>query len=193
MPSRLARPSAADFFSEEQAPEEAAPANALPAEEAPPPDRAGAAPVAAAAEVTPPSLDPAHTEESERAMAPPPPVAMPPPPPPPPMGGFMRGEDLRSVGSAACPAAAADTATRALPRDWRAVPSKSRPGSISFVHVPTGLKQARFPESDPSPAQIAEHAAAVAAARAKKKRGVAPLLRDAPAANWRTYCKKRKS
>ena len=46
------------------------------------------------------------------------------------------------------PRAAQANGERPLPPSWRKVPSASRPGAFSYVHVPTGFKQAAFPERD---------------------------------------------
>lgn len=43
-----------------------------------------------------------------------------------------------------------------LPPNWKKVPSASRPGSFSYLHLPTGYKQAEVPTSDaPPPAALA--------------------------------------
>jgi len=48
------------------------------------------------------------------------------------------------------PAEPTDDGTRPLPSaGWERIPSQSRPGQFSYLHVPTGLKQARFPRGDP--------------------------------------------
>jgi len=43
---------------------------------------------------------------------------------------------------------------RPLPPSWRKVPSASRPGAFSYLHVPTGYKQAFFPERDELPEEV---------------------------------------
>jgi serine/threonine protein kinase len=44
----------------------------------------------------------------------------------------------------------------ALPPNWRKVPSSSRPGSFSYLHLPTGYKQADVPTTDaPAPELLA--------------------------------------
>ena len=175
------RKSAADFFADEEEDEVSdASATMMPP---PPPKRVKAEPPAA------------PEAPAEEAAAPPPAAprsdadVMPPPPARATATSlsFVKGEDL------ACVPTEAAGLTRPLPRDWRAVPSKSRPGETSYVHVPTGLKQARFPESDPSPVQIAEHNEAVRRAKAKKgSRGKAPLLKHAPTANWQAFSQKKR-
>jgi serine/threonine protein kinase len=45
-------------------------------------------------------------------------------------------------------------AERPLPPSWRKVPSASRPGQFSYLHVPTGYKQAHFPEQDELPEAV---------------------------------------
>ena len=50
--------------------------------------------------------------------------------------------------------AAPKAAERPLPPSWRKVPSASRPGCFSYLHVPTGYKQAQFPESDELPEEV---------------------------------------
>ena len=43
----------------------------------------------------------------------------------------------------------ADDGTRPLPSaDWKRIPSQSRPGQFSYMHLPTGVKQAKFPRGD---------------------------------------------
>ena len=42
-----------------------------------------------------------------------------------------------------------------VPVNWQVVPSKSRPGDWSYVHIPTGLKQSRRPSGEPSAAAVA--------------------------------------
>lgn len=62
-------------------------------------------------------------------------------------GGGPHGEASRALK------AAIDSA---LPPSWRKVPSASRPGQFSYLHVPTGYKQSEVPTSDaPSPAALA--------------------------------------
>jgi hypothetical protein len=41
-----------------------------------------------------------------------------------------------------------------LPPNWQAVPSKSRPGETSYLHVPTGLKQGNRPTKEPTDKEI---------------------------------------
>ena len=48
------------------------------------------------------------------------------------------------------------SAERPLPPSWVRVPSRSRPGEFSYQHLITGLKQTKFPESEPSAAEVAE-------------------------------------
>ena len=43
---------------------------------------------------------------------------------------------------------------KALPPSWRKVPSSSRPGEYSYMHMPTGYKQAFFPTRDDLPAEV---------------------------------------
>ena len=53
-------------------------------------------------------------------------------------------------------AAAPSSSDRPLPPSWRKVPSASRPGEFSYLHVPTGFKQAEVPTADaPPPAAFA--------------------------------------
>lgn len=123
-------------------------------------------------------------------MPPPPPMARPPAPSTL-TSAFVKGDNLSSVPSVST------GLSRQLPSDWRAIPSKSRPGETSYVHTPTGLKQARFPTEDPTPAQIAQHHEAVRAAKEKKRNGGGrtakpPLLKNAATANWQRYCKRKK-
>ena len=44
--------------------------------------------------------------------------------------------------------------SRALPPSWKQVPSASRPGEWSYLHLQTGYKQAHFPESDQLPPEV---------------------------------------
>jgi hypothetical protein len=64
-----------------------------------------------------------------------------------------------------------------LPRNWKAVPSQSRPGQFSYVHVPTGLKQSRVPTGEPSEEAVEAFRDAVATA----KRKVAAVCCNVPA------------
>ena len=43
---------------------------------------------------------------------------------------------------------------RPLPPNWKKVPSASRPGEFSFLHLPTGFKQADFPTTDAPPPAV---------------------------------------
>ena len=84
---------------------------------------------------------------------------------------------------------------RPLPPAWQRVPSRSRPGEFSYQHLRTGLKQTKFPESEPSVAEIAEHLAAKKKARstAPGKKRAAPLMQNETTASWHAYLKKKKS
>ena len=55
----------------------------------------------------------------------------------------------------------------ALPPGWRAVPSVSRPGQRSYVHMPTGLKQSKRPLEEPSEEAVAAFHDLVAKAKQK--------------------------
>ena len=44
-----------------------------------------------------------------------------------------------------------------LPPDWQAVPSKSRPGAVSYFHIPTGWAQRNFPDASLTSQQIMAH------------------------------------
>jgi hypothetical protein len=61
-----------------------------------------------------------------------------------------------------------------LPLNWKAVPSHSRPGQVSYIHEPSGLKQSNAPTGEPSEEAIETFRDAVAAA----KRKVTPLQRS---------------
>ena len=94
------------------------------------------------------------------------------------------------------PVAAAE---RPLLSSWQRVPSKSRPGEFSYMHVPTGLKQARFPESEPSSDEIAAHfaatrkrGAAATGGQSKKARETRPLMKNESTAQWHSYLKSSK-
>ena len=54
-----------------------------------------------------------------------------------------------------------ESAERPLPPSWRKVPSASRPGEFSYLHLPTGFKQAFFPESDEPDAECLEQVKAL--------------------------------
>lgn len=94
---------------------------------------------------------------------------------------FLRGDDLESVTRAT---------TRDLPAGWRAMPSASRPGQMSYLHDPTGFKQSKFPTGAPADAAVAKYRAALKA-KSKKRKATAPLLKNAPTANWQSYIKKQ--
>ena len=109
-----------------------------------------------------------------------PPPPLPPPPVPP----------ESSTSETAVP-----DAERPLLPSWVRVPSRSRPGEFSYQHLPTGLKQTKFPETEPSAAEIDEH---LAAKKSKKqassgKKRAAPLMQNEPTAAWHAYLKKKKS
>ena len=56
-----------------------------------------------------------------------------------------------------------DEGTRPLPSSsWQRVPSKSRPGEWSYLHVPSGLRQRTFPTDDPAAAAVGAPVAPVA-------------------------------
>ena len=94
---------------------------------------------------------------------------------------FLKGDDLESVTRAT---------TRELPEGWRSVPSASRPGDVSYVHAATGFKQSRFPTGPPSDSAVEKYRAALKA-KSKKRKATAPLLKNAPTANWQSYLKKQ--
>ena len=94
---------------------------------------------------------------------------------------FLQGDDLESVTRAT---------TRELPAGWRSVPSASRKGEVSYVHAATGFKQARFPTGPPSDAAVEKYRAALKS-KSKKRKATAPLLKNAPTANWQSYLKKQ--
>ena len=130
----------------------------------------------AAREIPPPSVS------QPRDMPTPP--RPPPPPPPPPV------PPESSTAETAVP-----DAERPLLPSWVRVPSRSRPGEFSYQHLPTGLKQTKFPETEPSAAEIDEH---LAAKKSKKqtssgKKRAAPLMQNEPTAAWHAYLKKKKS
>ena len=52
-----------------------------------------------------------------------------------------------------------------LPPNWKTVPSRSRPGQHSYVHVPTGLKQSKRPSEDPTEEAVEAFRLAVANAK----------------------------
>ena len=124
-----------------------------------------------------------------REMPPPPvvqPRDMPPPPRPPPRS---------STAPPSTSETAVPDAERPLLPSWVRVPSRSRPGEFSYQHLPTGLKQTKFPETEPSAAEIDEH---LAAKKSKKqassgKKRAAPLMQNEPTAAWHAYLKKKKS
>ena len=62
---------------------------------------------------------------------------------------------------------------RRLPPSWRKVPSASRPGEFSYLHEPTGFKQAAFPDSDEPSAQALE---SVRKALGERGQAAAPRL-----------------
>ena len=135
----------------------------------PPPPRSSTAP--------PP---PPGSQPRDMPTPPRPPPPLPPPPVPP----------ESSTAETAVP-----DAERPLLPSWVRVPSRSRPGEFSYQHLPTGLKQTKFPETEPSAAEIDEH---LAAKKSKKqtssgKKRAAPLMQNEPTAAWHAYLKKKKS
>lgn len=69
-----------------------------------------------------------------------------------PRGGVPPGPTPPRSGAAPPPSGGA----AALPPSWRKVPSASRPGEFSYLHMPTGYKQAEMPTTDaPPPAALA--------------------------------------
>ena len=84
-------------------------------------------------------------------------------------------------------------AERPLLPSWVRVPSRSRPGEFSYQHLITGLKQTKFPESEPSAAEIDEHLAAKKKQASSGKKRAAPLMQNEPTAAWHAYLKKKKS
>ena len=57
-----------------------------------------------------------------------------------------------------------------VPVNWQVVPSKSRPGDWSYVHIPTGLKQSRRPSGEPSAAAVAAFQEATAQKMSRKSK-----------------------
>ena len=57
-----------------------------------------------------------------------------------------------------------------VPVNWQVVPSKSRPGDWSYVHIPTGLKQSRRPSGEPSAAAVAAFQEAIAQKMSRKSK-----------------------
>ena len=62
--------------------------------------------------------------------------------------------DIISKAATRPVAAAPSSSDRPLPPSWRKVPSASRPGEFSYLHVPTGYKQAMVPERDELPPEV---------------------------------------
>lgn len=70
----------------------------------------------------------------------------------------VRGEQARAEANHAYLAAKSESSAAehdGLPDSWRKVPSKSRKGEFSYLHLPTGLKQKGVPAGEPSEAEIA--------------------------------------
>ena len=61
---------------------------------------------------------------------------------------------------------------------------------MSYLHDPTGFKQSKFPTGAPADAAVAKYRAALKA-KSKKRKATAPLLKNAPTANWQSYIKKQ--
>ncbi len=177
---------AADAAREMPPPPVSQPRDMLPPPPPPPPP-----PVSQPRDMPPPPRPP--PPRSSTAPPPPPgsqprdmptPPRPPPPPPPPPVPSES------STAETAVP-----DAERPLLPSWVRVPSRSRPGEFSYQHLPTGLKQTKFPETEPSAAEIDEH---LAAKKSKKqassgKKRAAPLMQNEPTAAWHAYLKKKKS
>ena len=58
-----------------------------------------------------------------------------------------------------------------LPPNWKRVPSSTRKGEFSYLHMPTGFKQAFFPTSDEPSGELLEQARQ---AQALRSAAVAP-------------------
>merc|ERR1711865_393256 len=77
-----------------------------------------------------------------------------------------------------------------LPSGWQIVPSKSRPGSVSYLHAATGWKQSHFPDSSLTTDQIVEHARKRKGGTSKVSRATKmakPLLKNQNTSNWRDF------
>ena len=153
-----------------------------------------------------------------RDMPPPPPPSLPPPPPPPPplpppplpppppprlSAAPLKAAPQTSAAPPPPPTVPPESSTavafidasaeRPLLPSWVRVPSRSRPGEFSYQHLITGLKQTKFPESEPSAAEIDEHLAAKKKQAPSGKKRAAPLMQNEPTAAWHAYLKKKKS
>eukprot|EP00308_Calcidiscus_leptoporus_P018089 CAMPEP_0119379274 /NCGR_PEP_ID=MMETSP1334-20130426/51979_1 /TAXON_ID=127549 /ORGANISM="Calcidiscus leptoporus, Strain RCC1130" /LENGTH=200 /DNA_ID=CAMNT_0007398735 /DNA_START=9 /DNA_END=611 /DNA_ORIENTATION=+ len=91
-----------------------------------------------------------------------------------------------------------------LPSSWKRIPSKSRPGEFSYLHLPTGLKQAKLPDGEPSSDVISAHFAALRKAQAvtateqpkaagKRSRDPRPLMQSETTAGWHAFRKAKKT
>ena len=109
------------------------------------------------------------------------PPAQPPQPPLPPTGP---AESSTAIDA---------SAERPLLPHWQRVPSRSRPGEFSYLHLRTGLKQRKFPVSEPSDTEVAEHLAVMKRLASSGKKRAAPLMQNEPTAAWHAYLKKKKS
>ena len=114
-------------------------------------------------------------------------------------GGGSSGS--RGDGDSSCNQHTALFALEDLPSSWKRVPSASRPGEFSYMHVPTGLKQKKFPGGDPSSDDIAAHFAALrkragsdsgSAGSSKRKKETRPLMKNESTASWHSYLEKKK-
>ena len=115
----------------------------------------------------PPPLPPSTDEPQPQSPA------RPPPPPPP----IVPPESSTAV------TAIDVSAERPLLPSWQRVPSKSRPGEFSYMDLRTGLKQTKFPESEPSAAEVAEHLAVKQQRASSGKKRAAPLMKNEPTAS----------
>ena len=100
------------------------------------------------------------------------------------------GRQAECGGAASQAGQSSSTPMGDLPENWRAIPSRSRPGQYSFIHVPTGLKQSKRPSDEPTEQDVEAFREAVARAKRQKLARSKPLLANEATASWQQYVKK---
>ena len=100
------------------------------------------------------------------------------------------GRQAECGGAASQAGQSSSTPMGDLPENWRAIPSRSRPGQYSFIHVPTGLKQSKRPSDEPTEQDVEAFREAVARAKRQKLARSKPLLANEATASWQQYVKR---
>ena len=85
---------------------------------------------------------------------------------------------------------------------WKRVPSKSRPGEFSYLHLPTGLRQTTVPHRDPTDEEMKKFINMQAepknsgignvALGVKRREAAKPMLKHKATADWQKFAQKKK-